>query len=234
MSKTIFIGDVHGCIEELESLWSQLSISKGDRVIQVGDLINKGPSSREVIQFCIKNKIESILGNHEIRMLSIFKDKASLKSGTIKDYEQDTWRELKTKDWEYLQSLNYTISLKKEKIVVVHAGFLPAVPLEEQSNKVMTKIQVIDASGKPHKRAKCPDGVEWSQLWRGPPFVIYGHTPKIKIDRKKWSLGLDTSCVYGHKLSAYILESDEWVQVNAKKCYSWNRYISPYSQCNES
>lgn len=40
-SRTIFIGDIHGCLEELEELISRLSITSQDRVIILGDLINK-------------------------------------------------------------------------------------------------------------------------------------------------------------------------------------------------
>ena len=87
MSRTIFIGDIHGCIDELLFLWKRLKVKSGDQVHQVGDIINKGPKSHEVIQFCIKNKVHAILGNHEIRLLDAYRRK---KRTVLKDYDFDT------------------------------------------------------------------------------------------------------------------------------------------------
>lgn len=230
MSRTIFIGDIHGCLDELLELWKKLNIKSSDNVYQVGDLINKGPDSHGVIQFCIKNKIQSILGNHEIRLLDAYKSK---KNTNLKDYDFETLEKLKSSDWNYIKNLPQYLHLKSKKIVIIHAGFLPNKPWQKQSKSITSKIQVIDKNGDAQKRSKEPNGIPWEKKWTGPPLVIYGHTPRLEIERNPWSIGLDTSCVYGHYLTAYILEEDQFTQVSAKKMYSYNKYVSPGAQVNQ-
>lgn len=227
--RIIFIGDVHGCIEELETLWNALEVRPSDRIIQVGDLVNRGPDSHAVIQFCKINKIESILGNHEIRLLSY---KRSKDSKILKNYDSSTLNLLTSDDWEYLQSLSHTLYLEEQKIVVVHAGFLPNKNWKKQKPNITSQIQVIDKKGNPQKRTNEPNGTPWATKWEGPPSVIYGHTPRIDIDINKWAIGLDTACVYGHFLTAYILPEMKFVQIPAKKSYAWNKFISPLAQIN--
>jgi bis(5'-nucleosyl)-tetraphosphatase (symmetrical) len=45
--RTIIIGDVHGCLDELKALINQLELTPSDRLFFIGDLINKGPNSAE-------------------------------------------------------------------------------------------------------------------------------------------------------------------------------------------
>jgi hypothetical protein len=88
-----------------------------------------------------------------------------------------------------------------------------------QPARVVTRIQVIDEHGEPCKRSEAPDAKPWTDLWRGPPFVIYGHTPRSEVKRTKWTLGIDTSCVQGGSLTAVVLPGFEIVQVRARKRY---------------
>ena len=230
MSRTIFIGDVHGCMDELLGLWKKLKIKANDKVFQVGDLVNKGPYSHEVIQFCIKNQIQSILGNHEIRLLDAYNANTI---ENLKDYDIETLKSLKSSDWSYIKKTPQYIYIKEKKVVVVHAGFLPNEPWDKQSKAITSKIQVIDKNGEAQKRSKEPNGTPWEKKWKGPPLVIYGHTPRLDIERHKYSIGLDTSCIYGHYLSAYVLEENRFIQVPAKKIYCYNKYISPYAQASD-
>ena len=59
----------------------------------------------------------------------------------------------------------------------------------------------------------------WADLWGGPPFVVYGHTPRHEVYRLKWSIGIDTGCVMGGHLTAYILPERRIVQVKARQNY---------------
>jgi hypothetical protein len=49
--------------------------------------------------------------------------------------------------------------------------------------------------------------------------VVYGHTPSPEIYKLKWSVGIDTSCVLGGNLTAYVLPDRSFVQVKAKQRY---------------
>jgi hypothetical protein len=84
---------------------------------------------------------------------------------------------------------------------------------------VVTRNQVIDKNGRPRKRAEAPDALPWADLWAGPPYVVYGHTPRPEIYKLKWSLGIDTACVMGGHLTAFILPERRIVQVKAQRRY---------------
>jgi predicted phosphodiesterase len=78
--RTLIIGDVHGCLDELKSIVEQFSPGPKDRILAVGDLINRGPKNLGTIKFAIKHQIQSVLGNHEKKLLFAWKtgDKSRL------------------------------------------------------------------------------------------------------------------------------------------------------------
>ncbi|MEY2879900.1 MAG: hypothetical protein RLZZ15_2280, partial [Verrucomicrobiota bacterium] len=83
----------------------------------------------------------------------------------------------------------------------------------------VTRIQVVDAHGRAAKRADAPGCPAWADLWRGPPFVVYGHTPRIHLYQRSWSVGIDTACVFGGRLTAYVLPEKRFVHVKAHARY---------------
>jgi serine/threonine protein phosphatase 1 len=66
--KIAVIGDIHGCIGPLKDIYEKI-VKYTNEVYSVGDLIDRGKNSKEVIQFCIDNKISPVKGNHEDMML---------------------------------------------------------------------------------------------------------------------------------------------------------------------
>ena len=104
-------------------------------------------------------------------------------------------------------------------VVFVHGGFLPGEPWQKQPAEVVTRIQVVDWRGKARKRADAPDAPTWAELWSGPPFVVYGHTPRPYLYKLKWSVGIDTGCVMGGHLTAYVLPEKRFIQVKARQRY---------------
>ena len=57
-SRTIVVGDIHGCYDELEDMLAEVNFGPSDRLISVGDLITKGPKSREVLDRFIAEPCE--------------------------------------------------------------------------------------------------------------------------------------------------------------------------------
>lgn len=218
VKRIIAIGDVHGCSRELHDLLAMLNVTEEDQLVFLGDLVNRGPDSRGVLD-CVhklKNAI-FLLGNHELRLLNFHK---TGDASMLKPYDYATLECLREEDWELFEKMVPSYYLKEYDTVFVHAGFLPNIPWNEQPVDVIVQIQVVTPDGKAKKRSKYPDLPLWSDLWQGPPYVVYGHTPsKNKIERGTWSLGLDTACVYGGSLSAYILPSKEIVSVPAHEVY---------------
>jgi predicted phosphodiesterase len=217
--RIIAIGDIHGCHAEFAELLERVSPAKEDRLILLGDLINRGPDSTKVIDLARANNAISLLGNHELRLLNY---RRTRDRDFLKENDQETFARLRPEDWAYLESMLLTYEVAELNTVFVHGGFLPDEPWQKQPASVVTRVQVIDREGRPRKRADCPEGAFWADLWSGPPFVVYGHTPRSEVYRLKWSLGLDTACVMGGHLTAYILPEKRIVQVKARR-----RYYSP-------
>jgi diadenosine tetraphosphatase ApaH/serine/threonine PP2A family protein phosphatase len=214
--RLIAIGDIHGCSDEFEDLLDKLALRADDRLVLLGDLINRGPDSARVIQLARKHATVSLLGNHELRLLNFRKtDDPS----HLKKYDYATLAQLNGKAWDYLEAMPLTFEDPEHEIVCVHGGFLPGQPWKKQPARVVTRIQVVDREGEPRKRSEAPGAPHWSELWKGPPFVVYGHTPRENVSEIKWTLGIDTGCVLGGALTAVILPERKLVQVRARKRY---------------
>lgn len=216
--RIIAIGDIHGCHQEFAELLDRLALSKDDRLILVGDLINRGPDSCAVIDLARQHRAVSLLGNHELRLLTYRKNKTPVAEIT-RETDASTFQVLRPEDWTYLETMPLTHYVEELNTVFVHGGFLPGEPWQRQPASVVTRIQVVDAEGKPRKRADAPEAPLWADLWNGPPFVVYGHTPRPWAYKRKWSVGIDTGCVMGGHLTAYILPEKRFVQVKARRRY---------------
>ena len=214
--RLIAIGDIHGCHAEFAELLARLKPAKEDRLVLVGDLINRGPDSCKVIDLARENRAIALLGNHELRFLKSHRtgDKKYLKDG-----DAETYKALRAEDWAFLEAMQLTFEAPELNVVFVHGGFLPNEPWQKQSAEIVTGIQVIDRDGQPAKRADKPDAPAWADLWSGPPFVVYGHTPRPEVYKRKWSLGIDTGCVLGGTLTAYEFPEKRFTQVKARQRY---------------
>lgn len=214
--RIIAVGDIHGCHLEFSDLLERLELSPGDTLILLGDLVNRGPDSRRVVEIARERQAISLLGNHEARLLRY------RRTGQRRDLKEDDLRtadSLAQADWDYLEAMPLTHHIPLLNTVFVHGGFLPGLPWQKQPVEVVTRIQVVDRDGKPAKRADAPDAPPWADLWAGPPYVVYGHTPRSEVYRLKWSIGIDTGCVSDGSLTAYILPERRIVQVKARQRY---------------
>lgn len=214
--RVIAIGDIHGCHQEFAELLARLDLTKEDRLILLGDLINRGPDSCKVIDLAREHRAVSLLGNHELRFLNY---RRTGDPKFRKESDAETADKLRPEDWAYLEAMPLTHHEPELDTVFVHGGFLPNDPWQKQPASVVTRIQVIDRDGKPRKRADVPDAPAWADLWSGPPCVIYGHTPRREIYKLKWSVGIDTGCVLGGFLTAFELPDKRFVQVKARQRY---------------
>jgi serine/threonine protein phosphatase 1 len=214
--RIIAIGDIHGCHEEFAELLARVAWSSEDRLILLGDLVNRGPDSNRVIELARQHRALSLLGNHEWRLLNF---RRTGDKGILKEADAETAGRLSPSDWEYLAAMPLTHEAPEYNTVFVHGGFLPNIPWQKQTAEVVTRIQVIDREGRPRKRAEAADGMPWADRWSGPPFVVYGHTPRPDIYKLKWSVGIDTACAMGGHLTAYLLPERRFVQVKAKRRY---------------
>lgn len=215
-ARLIAIGDIHGCHAEFAELLERVGLGRSDQLILLGDLINRGPDSLKVLDLAREHRAISLLGNHELRLLNYRKTRDR---DLLRETDEETFARLRPEDWDYLERMPLTHHVPELQTVFVHGGFLPNQPWDQQPAQVVTRIQVVDRDGKPRKRADCEDAPSWADLWSGPPFVVYGHTPRPEIYKLKWSAGIDTACVMGGHLTAYILPERRFVQVKARRRY---------------
>ena len=214
--RTLFIGDVHGCANELETLITAFDPRPEDRLIGLGDLINRGPDSVAVMDLVRRHGILCILGNHEARLLAAHRrqDPALLKA---KDFP--TFKNLRPADFETIARWPHVFAIPSLKVIAVHGGFQPGLPWKKQDPAVVLRIQVLDALNRPAKRSDVPDGRPWADTWTGPEHVIYAHTPRPKPLLHAKATGLDTGCVYGHTLTALSLPDGTFHRARARRAY---------------
>lgn len=215
--RTLIIGDVHGCAEELATLVEAFSPRPQDRLMATGDLINRGPDSPAVLDLVRRHRIQCVLGNHEQRLLSAWQ--SGNPDLVTKSADKATLASLKASDWEWILTWPHVLRVPSLKLLVVHGGFAPGVSVPEQDPDIITMIQVVDPSGRPAKRSKAPAGRPWADLWNGPEHVIYGHTPRPHPLLHPHATGIDTGCVYGYTLTAVCFPSMEFYRVRARRRY---------------
>lgn len=199
-------------------LLDEIAPSKEDCIYLLGDLVNRGPDPHGVFEIARSYpRLRALYGNHELRLLRYRESKDPIH---LKATDWETLPKLTPADWEFMETrMEPPILLEDQNIILVHGGFLPQIPWQEQGLDITTHVQVVGQDNKPYKRGDNTKGIPWQHLWQGPPYVIYGHTPRAGIERLRWSLGIDTGCCLGGHLTACILPSKEIVQVTARKKY---------------
>ena len=209
--RTIVVGDIHGCFDELMDLMEQVRLQPNDRVVSVGDLITKGPKSREVLEiFMTDSRFSTVIGNHDL----ILRRRWNGENVELKPAQKETHKELKAEKEQYtvfFNALPFVIDLGTH--LVVHAGLRPNVELHSQTTGDLTKIRTLGPD------RESDQGTPWYQMYSGEKVVLFGHWPAPEPRRGKKAIGLDTGCVYGHQLTAYIIETEEFVSVPARRAY---------------
>jgi diadenosine tetraphosphatase ApaH/serine/threonine PP2A family protein phosphatase len=219
MSRTIVIGDLHGCYDEAVELIERAAVTSSDRVIFTGDLVDRGPKRRECVELAMRH--ESVRGNHEESHLQQrHRDDARLLPDHL-----ETRRALDEAHLRYFETLPLFIRLPEFGAAVVHAGALPGVPLEAQDPYHLLHAQCVKPPGKKsYWPSKAPaDFTFWTHHWQGPERLIFGHTVVTEPLMTEHAVGIDTGCVYGRSLTALILPDWTLVRVPARRAYRGGR-----------
>lgn len=221
MSLIAVIGDIHGCIYTLKELYPKLKQNTTE-IYSVGDLVDRGANSKEVIQFCIDEGIKCVLGNHEdiiLRVHGVVSDAPHITpekrlenhivnggDATIKSYTGSRKIDVKkyreeleeTGHMEFIKNLPEKIEL--DGVIITHAG------ITDETDDVIWHRKI------PSKQEK---------------FQVFGHTPLKDVDYNEgWYANIDTGCFYknygyGH-LTGVILDKktgnvSEFITVENKK-----------------
>ncbi|KAK4561681.1 hypothetical protein LTR86_004360 [Recurvomyces mirabilis] len=191
--RLIFVGDIHGCKDELKHLLKKVDFnSKTDHLVATGDVVSKGPDSPGVLDLLIHHGAESVRGNHEDRLLEAAKtlsgsnieldDAASTSKGYSKDAQ--LLKELKPHHMRFLHDMPLMLRIPAlpfansswrkdnhkitEETIVIHAGLVPHVPLERQDPYFVMNMRSIDH--KTHvpsalRETKKGNSKPWMHIW---------------------------------------------------------------------
>jgi len=188
------VGDVHGCIAELRTLWDRLDIGPSDMVVFVGDLVRKGPASVDVVEFVhSRPNAVSVRGNNEAKLIHDRVDTTPFESVT-----------------EIIASFPLAVSWADS--MAVHGGVDPRRTLREHGPSDLLEMRAV-----PPENGY--DGPFWFELYGGGPRVFFGHTVLEAPFVSDSAVGLDTGCVYGGALTAYDCTQERTVSVPAERTY---------------
>lgn len=209
MSRTIVIGDLHGCHDEAVALLDRLQVTSSDRIIFTGDLVDRGPKPRACVELAMRH--ECVLGNHEEKHLQQQHSPAH----KLSPDHLRTREALEPVHYDYFRRLPTFIRLPEHGAAVVHAGAFPGVALEAQAPNHLCHLQHIKPPlTKSYWPSKAPEGFSfWTNHWRGPERLIFGHSVLDRPLVSRWAVGLDTGAVFGRGLTALVLPGWELVSV---------------------
>ena len=237
--RRIFIGDVQGCRQELEDLLDRVAFDPvADRLHPVGDLVNRGPDSLGSLRLLRELEAQPVLGNHDLHLLGVHAGRRSTR-------KQDTLDELLASpecdvlcawlaDQPFLRAW--------DDLWMVHAGLHPdwedprehlgrLDPLApDAAGAFAVRVRRCDASGESPEpddgdpRAPRDRWQPWFDFYdparHGGRSVVFGHWARMGLVRRPGLVGLDTGCVWGGRLSAWVAEEDRVVDVPARRAYA--------------
>ncbi len=220
MKKRLFaIGDIHGCYESLcELIEHKIEIKKSDRLVFLGDYIDRGNQSRKVIDYIIELQkkdfdIITLIGNHESMLLNALDNDEFLSawiqnggSTTLRSFGIRSLKHLDRLYIDFFKALQYYYLINS--FLFVHAGFNDKI-----SNPFEDKYHMIWSRREDYTNPILIDKI-----------IIHGHTPvtelscKQDIKNNNHVINIDTGCVYADiegygRLSAFELYSRELISV---------------------
>lgn len=233
--RTILVGDVHGCYNEVVALLKKCDHQHNDNVIMLGDLIDRGPENAKCVDLArhyeqLQGSPACVMGNHESRHIeysSIAKENGSLDN--IPQNHIDTRKQLTEDHYDYFRSLPLFIRLPDYNSICVHAGVFPGRKIEEQSPRHLMSIQMInpEISEQSQWPSRCdgkPGWKFWSHFWDGPEHIIFGHSVFNQPLLTSKVSGIDGGAVFGLSLHALILPERKIVSIHSQENYKKRKH----------
>lgn len=178
MSRVFAIGDVHGCLDALDALLAAADTDATDTVVFLGDLVDRGPDSRGVIERAIelgeRLRVVLIRGNHEAMMLDA-RDRVPGRVDWLRVGGRETldsygggFADVPARHWALLESMIDTF--ETDTHVFCHAGIDPTRRLDRQLDEVL-RWRKVHAPPAPHPSGKV---------------VVMGHTHQASGEPADW------------------------------------------------
>lgn len=236
------IGDVHGCHDELCELLDRLGYAPverdgrqtrvngdGRRVIFVGDLVDRGPKSPEVLRLAMDmvatGSALCVPGNHESRLLRKLNGRdVKLTHGLAETLAQLEALD-ETKREGFIEEANVFIDglvshlwLDGGKLVVAHAGMKE--DMQGRGSGAVRSFALYGETTGETDEFGLPVRADWAAQYRGKATVVYGHVPTPVAEWVNRTICIDTGCVFGGKLTALRYPELELVDVSARETYA--------------
>jgi len=236
------IGDVHGCADELIALLGELGYAvrlegsgddrratttapKGRRAFFVGDLVDRGPNSPDVLRIVMdmaeRGQTFSVIGNHDDKFMRHLKGRAvKLTHGLDRTVEQYAGEgdALRARTLAFLDTLPSHAWVDDGHLAVAHAGVREGM-LGKNHPRVRDFGLYGDSSGRPAADG-LPERFNFGADYRGTAAVVYGHTPVVEPEWLNNTMCIDTGCVFGGSLTALRWPERELVSVPAREAYA--------------
>jgi protein phosphatase len=231
------IGDIHGCFDELVALLTKLGYQitddsdgyrvhhpEGRKAIFVGDLVDRGPKTPEVLRLAM-SMVESgqalcVAGNHDQKLLRKLRGRdVQITHGLAESLAQlePESVEFKERVVSFLDGLISHYLLDDGKLVVAHAGMK-----EEMQGRGSGRVRDFALYGETTGETDAyglPIRYNWAAEYRGQAMVVYGHTPIPEPEWLNRTINLDTGCVFGGSLTALRYPEKELVAIPAALTY---------------
>jgi protein phosphatase len=231
------VGDVHGCIDELLELLGVLGYlvevsdgkyavqaPEGRRLIFVGDLVDRGPGTPEVLRLVSslvqRGQAFCVPGNHDVKLVKALRGRdVKLTHGLA-----DSMRQLEKESPEFRQEmarfLDGLIShyvFDDGKLVVAHAGLKES--MQGRGSGAVREFALFGETTGETDEFGLPVRYNWAADYRGKALVVYGHTPQPEPLWLNNTVNIDTGCVFGGSLTALRYPEKEIVSVRAHATY---------------
>ena len=220
------IGDVHGCLDALRRLGDALGYDAefrhpdGRRLVFVGDLADRGPDSVGVLRLAYhlirRGRALLTLGNHDDALLRHLggerfdTDKGGLAETLAQIEAQPDKKTLKKALRELLGRTPLYLVLDGGALIVAHAGLEEAMigKHDAETRRFVLNGDAIGrtADGRTLRR-------DWAAGYRGPAFIVYGHTPQDEAVIRRNTVNIDTGAYRGGSLTAFRWPEREIVSV---------------------
>ncbi|RYG72121.1 bis(5'-nucleosyl)-tetraphosphatase PrpE [Lentibacillus lipolyticus] len=239
------IGDIHGCLDELEDLFEALGYRRErgifvhpDRRTPVfaGDLTDRGPQSIDTIKLVYAmavthQKALYVPGNHCNKLYRYFLgNNVKLQHGletTAAEYKNLPNKEqsqVRKQFMELYEGASLYLELPDAEAIVAHAGIKEDY-IGRHDKKVKTFVLYGDITGQFDEQGR-PIRRDWAQQYNGEKWIVYGHTPVKEPRTVNKTINIDTGCVFGNKLTAFRLPEEQTISVPSKQPYVEEKFRS--------
>ena len=222
--RVIAIGDTHGCAGALSELLRVIAPTSADRIITLGDYVDRGPDSRGVIDILMQLSrrcwLVPLMGNHDKMLLGLRDGKDYMLqnwmdlggAATLKSFECNTVQGIPEAYITFLQSCRRWYETPHH--LFLHANYLANLPLEQQPLYVLRWESLKTRCPAPHYSGK---------------IAVIGHT--AQRSGEVLDLGhlkcIDTCCYGGGWLTALDVCSGQVWQANQQGCLREKQCVLP-------